>query len=95
MDLVYIKWIDSFGCNAGWTTIEDIMDEVEMKIESVGWVAQETSKYILLVPHVHGAVQLGKDRLAKESGCGDMAIPKSAIVERRILTIPLIQRKKK
>lgn len=85
MKLVYIKWIDAFGVGADWEPIEDMLEDSPMECESVGWIAKETEHYILIVPHIHGAVVVGANRRSEESGCGDMAIPKKAILERKEL----------
>lgn len=76
----YIKWIDSFGCSSGWTLINNLKEEVSMECHSVGFVIDENDTYILLVPHYH---EKNDDVGAQESGCGDMAIPKVAILERK------------
>ena len=85
MKLVYIKWIDAFGVGAEWQPIEEMLGDAPMECESVGWIAKETKNYILIVPHIHGAVTVGANRRSEESGWGDMAIPQKAILERKDL----------
>ena len=76
--LLYIEWTDSRGCHSSWQHVEAIADDEPCKLRSVGWVVNETSKYIHLAPHI------GDD---PEQVCGDMVIPKFAITKRRVLSI--------
>lgn len=42
MTLVEIHWLDSVGhATAGWRT-PDALEDFDMKIETVGWLVQET-----------------------------------------------------
>lgn len=75
--LVMIEWLDSFGVGPAW---EPIYDETELKLPvcvSVGYVVKENDSAICVVPHVFPAdEEIG----AVKSGCGDMTIPRAAIV---------------
>ena len=86
MKLVHITWRDSFGCGAEWQRMDDMIGHAtDVLCESVGYLAKETKNYVLIVPHIHGEIRTGEARIAKASGTGDMAIPKSAIVKQTTL----------
>lgn len=84
--LVYIRWIDSIGCTSEWSPIDDMLDDIRMECESVGWIGKETKHYILLVPHWHKEKQVGENGKTTRDGCGEMAIPKVAVLERKELS---------
>ena len=80
--LVFVRWLDSYGCSSEWSEISNADEPVSHECLSVGWLVQETSEVIVLVPHYSPAhKRIG----AEEQGCGDMTIPKVAIKSRRIL----------
>lgn len=81
MKLIYIKWIDAYGVSPSWQEIPDMIEVSPLYCESVGWLAEETDKYIVVIPHIH----LGKEGTTEPQGCGDMAIPIVSIIERRSL----------
>lgn len=73
MKIELIKWVDTFGCAQGW----EFEDEIERKIttvSSVGFVREETEKYVLLIPHISDAER------KQVAGC--VCIPRKQIVER-------------
>lgn len=73
MKIELIKWVDTFGCAQGW----EFEDEIERKVttvSSVGFVREETEKYVLLVPHISDAER------KQVAGC--ICIPRKQIVER-------------
>lgn len=81
--LVYIEWADSFGCSSEWTSTADVAD-VEHICISVGFLLKESKDIVVIVPHFSPA----NEKIdAKEQGCGDMAIPRSAIRQLRTLKI--------
>lgn len=82
MKLDLIHWVDSFGCSPAWQPINDIQKFDPMKIKSVGWVVYEDIDHVVLVPHISPDRQ---DLGAEAQGCGDMTIPKSAVVYRKTL----------
>lgn len=78
MKLVYIKWIDAYGASPSWEELPE--DNIEsLYCESVGWLARETDKYIVIIPHVH----FGSGE-SDPQGCGNMAIPVVSIIERKM-----------
>jgi hypothetical protein len=75
--LVLIKWVDSYGCGSAWGCTEDLEPRPHY-CYSVGWIVKETKDVVVVVPHFSPK----NDRIeAVESGCGDMTIPRVAIVE--------------
>lgn len=70
MALHLVEWTDSFGCSTNWTELSDIHPE-PMICKSVGWLAYDGEDCVVVVPHI----STGTDQ-----GCGDMTIPRSAIV---------------
>ena len=80
MKLVLIEWIDSHS-GRGWRPFDELEEHCEpLRCRSVGFVLKETASAVMLVPHVYAEGQ-GIVR----HGCGDLAIPKKAIVKTTIL----------
>lgn len=69
--LVKICWVDSRGVSAHWQELENIRDDGICRVWSVGWLTADTDEYVQVCPH------LGHD---PAQGCGEMTIPKIAIV---------------
>ena len=77
--LVYIKWHDAIGCGSQWEDLDDIKKYCEpLVIATVGWIVADSATGILVVPHMYSG-QEPHPRTGQQ-GCGDMVIPKSAIV---------------
>lgn len=58
MRLVYIEWEDASSQN-GWHTREEVQEYAQKStmVHQVGWVFEETSRYILLVSrHAPGGI---------------------------------------
>ena len=83
--LVYIRWVDSIGCTSSWTPVEEMLDDIQLECESVGWVLKETKAYIVLVPHWHDRCEAGPNKVTPRSGIGEMCIPKVCVLERKEL----------
>jgi hypothetical protein len=83
--LELIRWRDSYGPGSHWKELpeEGDPDPEPLVCESVGWTVQETDDLVLLFPHVGP-----KTKNTDAQGCGEMAIPKVAIVERIPLKVP-------
>lgn len=51
-DLIYIEWVDAMQTSDGaWYTFEEASDWARSKrwvVQSVGWVLEETGKYLLM-----------------------------------------------
>ena len=75
--LVYVRWRDSFGVGASWSETAGLTSTAHHCL-SVGWLVSESEDAICVVPHMSPA---NEETEAVEQGCGDMTIPRSAIVE--------------
>ena len=84
MRLVYVEWLDSYGCSANWQHLGAGKAAAPMVCRSVGWLLHDTNKCKVVVPHVSDAE---RDDLAPQ-GCGDMTIPTAAIVRLVTLKVP-------
>ncbi len=74
--MVLVEWLDAHS-GRGWQTASQIADAAEpLYCRSVGWLVAETADCVVLVPHMSGE-QDGEPYL---TGCGDLTIPKKAIV---------------
>ena len=74
--LVLVKWLDSYGCSSEWQPIKDI-NAPAMVCSSVGWLVHEGEDSIVVVPHMSPPDHAH----AEWQGCGDMTIPRVAVVE--------------
>lgn len=81
--LVYIEWEDSTGGSGRWTDIEEMIPDPPVH-KSIGWLMHETKKWIVLVPHISGEPNHPTVLFA---GSGEMTIPKSAILKKKIITV--------
>ncbi len=73
--LVYVKWVDAYGCSPSWQEIKGI-PPVPHYCYSVGWIVAESEHVIVAAPHYSPA----NEEIGAEEQCsGDMAIPKIAI----------------
>lgn len=75
--LVRVEWRDSYGVGASWQEIDDFLEAPSLSCFSVGWLVLETKECLVIVPHLS---EQGHAH-AKEQGCGDMTIPKEAVVK--------------
>jgi hypothetical protein len=85
--LVLVEWVDS-GEGRGWTPIEDIVRE-PMVCRSVGWLIHETEKGITVAAH-YGSEEDGRSPQV----CGDMLIPKVAVLSVKDLIVDTSPRAK-
>ena len=76
MKLVKITWVDSYGVGQDWKLTSDIKDE-QHKCISVGYLAGDGDNVKVIVPHLSPANEAID---SEERGCGDIAIPVSAIL---------------
>lgn len=76
MKLVKVEWVDSFGVGSTWQSTSNASDEKHTCI-SVGYLVKDGENVKVIVPHLSPANEIIG---AEEQGCGDMAIPVSAIV---------------
>lgn len=74
--LTIIDWQDSASLvGATWNAIEEVRKSRPIICKSVGWVAAEDKLCVTLVAHISGDDAAG----------GDLCIPKSSIVKRRVI----------
>lgn len=83
MKLVYIKWLDSYGCSSTWTPLHT--EKVEpLYCQSVGWLMYDGDDCKTIVPHISQESHTETE----QQGCGDMTIPAAAIIELIPLRLP-------
>ncbi len=81
MKLILVEWVDSHS-GRGWQDLDNLKKaSVPLYCRSVGWLASERNGCVVLVPHLSGEKN---DSIALH-GCGDLTIPKKAIVRTTIL----------
>jgi hypothetical protein len=74
--LVYIEWDDSYGVGTNWEQIpKNFPKPKRHTCRSVGWLVYDGKKHKVVVPH------LSHPARKHWSGCGDMAIPASAVLK--------------
>lgn len=74
--LVLLEWVDSHKSN-DWKDIELLADGCDhLHIRSIGWVIAENDDCITIVPHLSGE----KNGNVRVYGCGEMTIPRVAIL---------------
>ena len=73
MRLVLVEWVDSFGCAPDWRPLDSCAPDL-LVCRSVGWLLHEDERCLVVVPHRTdgGAVE--------PQGCGDMTIPRVAVL---------------
>lgn len=82
MQLVFVEWLDSFGCSPTWEQLDGCSPR-PLTCKSVGWLLHDDADCVVLVPHV--ATPPGA---TGPQGCGDMTIPARCIVRRVDLSEP-------
>lgn len=78
--LVLIEWVDACGCSTDWREIAKLKEDKPMICKSVGWLTDQdvdNREFVTIVPHVTP----GDHERAEEHGCGDMTIPRRAILK--------------
>lgn len=78
MRLVYVEWVDSFGCSPSWQKL-DVETCEPMVCKSVGWLLHDGPSCKVIVPHLSEGTN---------EGCGDMTIPSAAVVRMSDLATP-------
>ncbi len=74
--LVMVKWADSYGCSPVWAEIP-AGPPTPHYCFSAGWLVRESEDAIVIVPHISPK---NREIGAEESGCGEMTIPRRAIL---------------
>ena len=75
MRLVLVDWLDSYGCSSDWRLVESCNPKV-LHCHSVGWILHEDEQCLVIVPHLSDP----EHPSAPQQACGDMTIPRKAIV---------------
>lgn len=74
--LMMVEWLDAHA-GRGWLTADQIANADEpLYCRSVGWLVAKTADCMVLVPHISGQ----KSGEPFMTGCGDLTIPRKAIV---------------
>jgi hypothetical protein len=81
--LVFVEWVDTFGCSTRWEDISESMTVKPLTCMSVGWLIYDGSDCKVVVPHMTDPDHQG----TLSQGCGDMTIPTQAIVAIRPLKV--------
>jgi hypothetical protein len=88
MRLVFVEWVDSFGCGSGWSFFDGPAPS-PVVARSVGWLLHDGKDAKVIVPHV----SVPKEGV-KPQGCGDMTIPTRAIVRMVDIDEPKAKRRR-
>jgi len=81
--LVYVEWVDSYGCSSRWQSVENPIEPELMVCKSVGWMAAKKNAMLVVVPHMTEGGGVDKQ------GCGEMAIPTACVKRIQVLLTPL------
>lgn len=88
MKLLLVEWIDSHA-GRGWRSLDEVERCCEiLHCRSVGFVVKETKDCIMLAGSISGE----RNRDIGLCACGDITIPKRAIVRRTTLKAPKVPR---
>lgn len=75
-NLVKVVWVDSYGCGSAWEPLSSLK-AMKHECVSVGYIVKDNGQCLVVVPHISPEnVVLAVD----EQGCGEMIIPKVAVV---------------
>ena len=70
MRLVYVEWVDSFGCSSTWQELAEDCQPKPIVCRSVGWLFRDEPNCKVIVPHLAAIPENDT-----QQGCGDMTIP--------------------
>lgn len=85
-----VEWLDSTGCHSSWQSVAHLLEEpAPHPCSSVGWVLYDGEDCLLIAPH-----WAPETKYANEQACGDMSIPRVAIVN-VVDLVPAPQAKRK
>lgn len=81
--LVMVKWVDAYGCASEWRDIKTLQNDVPLVCRSVGWLFDpgDDADFVTIIPHM----TTNEPENVEPQGCGDMTIPKRAIITTTIL----------
>jgi len=83
MRLVFVEWLDSFGCSSDWKDLSDFQAK-PLTCFSVGWLVYDGEECKVVVPHISDQ----NNEHVSQQGCGDMTIPTKAILRIVDLILP-------
>jgi hypothetical protein len=75
MNLVYIEWVDSYGCSSSWSKVASCSPTL-LTCRSVGWLKYDGEDCKVIIPHISE-----ESESIEQQGCGDMTIPTRAIIK--------------
>jgi hypothetical protein len=84
--LVLVEWEDSQGVGQSWEFLDANEPPEVLKCKSVGWLLYESKERITVLPHIA--------QTPRGQGCGDMTIPRSAILSCKTLEVSETRRRK-
>lgn len=70
--MVRVEWVDSYGCAASWSSVEEI-ELVTCPCVSIGFLVAETNDCVAVMPHS------AKSPGGTHQGMGELVIPRAAI----------------
>ena len=78
MKLYYIEWSDSYSLDNSmeWRKVKEFEKPKIHKCKSIGWLTRKSKDCIRITPH-----------LSEAYGCGDLVIPKKAIIRKKLIKI--------
>lgn len=75
--LVLVDWFDSFGVGPDWSEWDEAREVQPLVCQSVGWVLRDNNDVLVIASH-----RSDKDhKHSSQQWCGDMTIPKVAVVK--------------
>ena len=86
MRLVFVEWLDSSGCSAGWQELEGASGR-PVTCKSVGWLFHDAKDCKVIIPHLSVPA-----KNCPAQGAGDMTIPAKSVVRMVTLREPKPER---
>ena len=82
--MVMIEWLEAYGCAEDWRDLATIKNDRPLICKSVGWMIDPggDADCVTIIPHI----TTGDHDNITPQACGDMTIPKRAIIKTTILT---------
>lgn len=85
--MVMIEWVDAYGCASDWRDLDTLKNDRPLVCKSVGWMFDsDDGDCVTIIPHM----TTGDDENITPQACGDMTIPKRAIIATHILTYSVV-----
>ena len=74
-EMIYIKWVDSYGCTSLWEDVGDL-DLLPAYCETSGFLIEETIDSLIIANSIN--IERGREQVV-----GVMTVPKSSIIDRK------------